>query len=131
MLQTTTRIKLLLAYREQKFTAAVFTLQDPIGGQTRNLSCDGPTSRDDPASAPRFIAKLLCYWGLLERRPLWECVQLRIRTGHRQASNNASALPKRDRKAAHVPSRASIPESSLGYKPLFSTPLCRSMSLML
>jgi hypothetical protein len=100
MLQTTTRIKLLLAYREQEFTAAVFTLQDPIGGQTRNLSCDGATSRDDSASAPRLIVGLLCYWGLLEGRPLWESVQLRIRTGHRQASNDALALPKRDRKAA-------------------------------
>jgi len=130
VLQSTTRVKLLLAYREEKFTAAVATLQGLIGGQTRNLSCAGLASPDDPASAPRLIVGLLCYWGLLERRTLWESVQLRIRTGHRQASDNALALPKRDRKAAQVPSRASIPESYLGYKPLFSTPLCRSMSLV-
>jgi len=91
----------------------------------------GLTSPNDVESAPRLIVGLLCYWGLLERRTLWESVQLRIRTGHRQASGDAVALPKRARKAAHVPSRASIPESHLGYKTPIPTLLYRSKSLTL
>jgi hypothetical protein len=94
MLQSTTRVKLLLAYREQEFTAAVATLQGLIGGQTHNLSCAGVASPDDPASAPRFIVERMCYWGLLERRTLWESVRLRTRTGHRQASEKYTRAPQ-------------------------------------
>jgi hypothetical protein len=139
MLQSTTRVKLLLAYREEKFTAAVATLQGLIGGQTHNLSSTDPHLPTIRRPLPRLVVGHAVlpedYQGTtLWRRTLWgKRANASAISPYRPPSSvqQALALPARERKAAHLPSRASIPESRAVYNPPVPTPLCRSTALAL